>query len=946
MQPERWRQVESLFQSALERPPEARVRFIEEACQSDTALRDEIEVLLAAYERCDDFLEAPAFHDGLGLLESPAALKPGDRMERYEILSRLGAGGMGEVYLARDPGLARKVAIKVLPRAFAADKERVDRLSHEGRTASALNHPNILTVHEIGEAEGRKFLVTEFVDGVTLRTRLQEGRVPPEEAFRIAKQVASALEASHSAGVLHRDIKPENIMLRPDGYVKVLDFGLAKMLRRADRTDRTKSTISIETAPGKVAGSIHYMSPEQLSCRVLDARTDLWSLGVVLYEMLEGTWPFLGTTPHHIAVAILESDPAPLRADVPARLKAVIHKALTKEREKRYASARELLIDLDSSRTSTSSGASSRSRRPPETTYTRAAWVLAAALAIVGVYQVRPWPVARGIPVYERMLPLTNSGNVKTAAISRDGKYLAFATDSGQQQSLWLRQISTKTNLLRSSPEAVNYRGMMFSPDGSHIYYVVQRPSGEGLLLRAPAIGGDARTVISDVDGPIALSPDGRQIAFLRGNPDQGTSSLMLASADGAGERTLAIQKASEGFLEGSLAWLPGEDAVAAAVWRPSPKGRQAALVATRIASGKQWTLGSRLWTWVEALQWSGNELFIVGTKDPAVPASQIFRFNPRNGAVANVTNDAGWYSSLSVTASGSIVAVQKQRTSAIWVSDSGPSQLRKATSGGSQYFGVSWAANGRLLTEANVGGTPEVWSMDVRAGSLELLTQGQADQRNPRACADGRYILFTSAAQGSNRKIWRIDADGRNPLQLTGDDDSTEGAAVCTPDGKWVVFNSNRSGKTTLWRVSIDGSVPEQLTPEVSYYPEVSPDGKMLACTLRDSAAATDGAIALIPIAGGSPIRRFKDIPMSSPLRWGPGRDTLTFIRTADGVSNLFFRGILDAVERQLTSFNTEQIFAFDWSRDFSRLALLRGVEARDAMMLTLSAESSGREK
>ena len=292
---ERWHQIETMFHAALELPPQAREAYLKEACKTDDSLRQELDSLLAAYEQPGDPLKLPALLDGLRVLaasgESPPALEKGDRVDRYEILGDLGAGGMGEVYLARDPGLGRKVAIKVLPDAFAADKQSAERLLAEGRAASTLNHPNILTVHDIGETCGRPYLVTEFVQGTTLRERLRNGPISPAEAVRIAGQVASALVASHTAGILHRDIKPENLMLRPDGLVKVLDFGLAKVSRHP-AAETSGTLLPALSQQGRIAGSLPYMSPEQVRGDELDFRTDLWSLGAVLYEILTGQPPF------------------------------------------------------------------------------------------------------------------------------------------------------------------------------------------------------------------------------------------------------------------------------------------------------------------------------------------------------------------------------------------------------------------------------------------------------------------------------------------------------------------------------------------------------------------------------------------------------------------------------------------------------------------------------
>jgi serine/threonine-protein kinase len=283
-------------------------------------------------------------------------LTAGTKLGRYEIRSQLGAGGMGEVYLAEDTKLGRKVALKTLPAEFTNDKERLRRFQMEARAASALNHPNLLTIHEIGTESGAHFIAAEYVDGETLRTRLKPGRMKIDDALDVAQQTAFALTAAHGAGILHRDIKPENIMVRRDGIVKVLDFGLAKLLedRAREMIDHEADTRALVlTDPGRVLGTPAYMSPEQARGQDLDARTDIWSLGVVLYEMVAGRAPFRGETKSHTVVSILETEPAPLATlapDAPAELQRIVRKALTKDRDSRYQTARDLMNDLKSLR--------------------------------------------------------------------------------------------------------------------------------------------------------------------------------------------------------------------------------------------------------------------------------------------------------------------------------------------------------------------------------------------------------------------------------------------------------------------------------------------------------------------------------------------------------------------------------------------------------------------
>src|SRR5213082_1379372 len=308
--------------------------------------------LLASYERAENFIESPAFEVAPELLtnDRPGALV-GELIGHYRIESLIGVGGMGEVHLARDERLGRKVALKLLPERLTVDETQLSRFKTEARSASALNHPNILTVYEIGAEGDRQFIATEFVEGVTLRASLACGRINPHAALEIAVQVASALAAAHETGVVHRDIKPENIMLRPDGYAKVLDFGIAKLTeqRRASDHYEVGTTAVLQTRPGLVLGTGHYMSPEQARGQKVDARSDIWSLGVVLYEMVGGIPPFRGETPSDCIASILKTEPSPLSGvlpEVPLKLESIVQKALRKNRDERYPTIKEMLADL------------------------------------------------------------------------------------------------------------------------------------------------------------------------------------------------------------------------------------------------------------------------------------------------------------------------------------------------------------------------------------------------------------------------------------------------------------------------------------------------------------------------------------------------------------------------------------------------------------------------
>jgi eukaryotic-like serine/threonine-protein kinase len=352
MEPELWQRVTDLFDEAMTRGPKERIAFLEEACEGDRDLRKQVERLVKSHEKSGDFLESSAFAVAPELLtDDRAGASVGELIGHYRIESLIGIGGMGEVYLARDERLGRKVALKLLPERLTADETQLSRFKTEARAASALNHPNILTVYEIGAEGNRQFIATEFIEGMTLRASLRCERMNLHAALEIAVQVASALAAAHEAGVVHRDIKPENIMLRPDGYAKVLDFGIAKLTEQRPGSGHYEvgTTAVLQTQPGLVLGTGHYMSPEQARGQTVDARSDIWSLGVVLYEMVGGSPPFRGETPSDCIASILTAEPPPLSgvlSDVPLKLESILQKALRKNSDERYQTIKEMLTDL------------------------------------------------------------------------------------------------------------------------------------------------------------------------------------------------------------------------------------------------------------------------------------------------------------------------------------------------------------------------------------------------------------------------------------------------------------------------------------------------------------------------------------------------------------------------------------------------------------------------
>ena len=438
MKAKRWKQVNDLFQSAIERAPGQRASFLHIACHGDESLYREVESLLTSHQRAENFIKLPAFEIAPEFMTNVrAGALVGKVIGHYRIEALIGLGGMGEVYLARDERLGRKAALKLLPDSLTADKAQLSRFKNEARSASALNHPNILTVYEIGSEGDLQFIATEFIEGITLRASLACGRINPYEALEIAVQVASALAAAHDAGVVHRDIKPENIMLRPDGYAKLLDFGIAKLTeqRPASGDDKVETTAMLETRQGLVLGTAHYMSPEQARGQKVDTRSDIWSLGVVLYEMVEGSPPFSGETPSDCIASILTKEPPPLSdvlPDVPLKLESILQKALRKNSDERYQTSKEMLADLRNLKGKLEAESSLQQIKAPadsivtkikrhkrDVLLTLGATLLVAAAAGYFFFYLAPTPLPNGKSI--AVLPFENLSEEKSNAYFADG---------------------------------------------------------------------------------------------------------------------------------------------------------------------------------------------------------------------------------------------------------------------------------------------------------------------------------------------------------------------------------------------------------------------------------------------------------------------------------------------------------------------------------------------
>ncbi len=900
---------------------------------------------------------------------------------RYKIIEKIGSGGMGEVFLAQDSKLDRRIALKTLPADVSSDVERMRRFVHEAKSASGLNHPNIITIHEVNDEGEQPFIAMEYVKGDSLSRLIRRRHITLSRFLDVAIQVASALAAAHEANVVHRDIKPDNIIVRPDGLVKVLDFGLAKLTENDGSSDPEAETIAHRTNPGMILGTASYMSPEQARGKDIDGRSDIFSFGTVLYQMLTGQLPFTGENYVDVIASILHKEPTPITElvpDVPHDIENLVRKCLRKNRDERFQKVRELLADLRQIqsemdleiRSGQRSGEHSDPGESIRTTDGRMAegmttarltgfrtssiseyirgevtshpirlvvmlLLLSGAVAIGG-FEWNRRGATNVADAFQRMrfAKVTTSGNILSdgVTVSPDGKYLVYIVEEGGTHSLWVKQSEVQSARQTLPASDADFKAVTFSPDSNRIYYVTQKSGEPAALFEVPVLGGTPRRLVTDIGSPVAFSPDGGRMSFARGE-----STLIVASPDGSNQRELARSENGDKWLMTS--WSPDGQKLMGAVYSPSDS--MCRLIEINVADGSLSRFNSPAWLRIGGLQWLGeDEGLILTGRDPETQLSQIWHISYPDGTPTRVTNDPNSYQGLSVAIkAGAIASVQQNRTVNIWHRagrQNDPMQATRDIGRDEGMSGVAWTPDGRIVYTVRLRGQQDLWITTSDGSDNRQLTFNAGANFSPAVTPDGRHIVFVSS-RGGSPSIWRMDISGENAVLLA-THNGVSGEPDISPDGQWVVYDmTDAQDLTTIWKVRIDGGDPVQLTTTESARPRIAPDGKTIVCHWGQGTANERRGLAIILFDGGTVLEEF-DLPSvlrSRSYRWAADGKAFLYVDGKEKIDNIWRQPLDRSAARPVTDFTSDRIYRFDVRGSSEQLAMSRGRQTSDVVMI-----------
>jgi serine/threonine protein kinase/Tol biopolymer transport system component/tetratricopeptide (TPR) repeat protein len=550
------------------------------------------------------------------------------------------------------------------------------------------------------------------------------------------------------------------------------------------------------------------------------------------------------------------------------------------------------------------------------------------------------------LPVFQTMTTtkLTSSGNAVVATISPDGKYLAYVTEEGERQTLWLRQVSVSNSVRLVAAADVEYRGLTFMPDGSFVRYVaVNKGDGKSALYEVSLLGGPARQVKHDVDSAISIAPDGRHFAFVRQHNDEGEDHLFIANLDGSNERELATRKFPDHFsINAPPAWSPDGQRVAVVVQTADANGFFMKAVTFNVTDNKETPLTTQRWMQIEQMNWLAGDHLLMTAQDAESPFLQLWSVSAASmaGKARRLTNDMSDYHGLSMSANGrSIVTVQRQTLINIWLAPKAtPDRPTQLTTGAGRYFDLAWTRDGHILYASDASGSADIWQRHATSGEQTQLTAGASRNYGPAAAFDGRFVVFHSNRSG-NWQIWRMNRDGSDQIALTSGHEESNWATV-TPDGKWIVYEHFGAGTlTTLWKRPLDGGEPERLTKTLSMRPAISPDGQWIACWTKAETPNAPWQISLLSWPDGQVVKQFDvqqtDASGGSAIRWMPDSKSVVYIDFRPDLTSLWQQAISGGAPKKLLESAQQVIYSFDISRDGS-IAFSRGLRAHDVVLLT----------
>ncbi|MEZ5424823.1 MAG: protein kinase [Pyrinomonadaceae bacterium] len=883
------------------------------------------------------------------------------QISHYKILRKLGSGGMGEVYFAEDERLSRKVALKILPEATGQDRKNLNRFLQEARLAANLNHPNICTIYEVSETEETPLLAMEMIEGETLAEKIKYSSLEIFDILRIATQIADALDEAHKRGVIHRDIKASNIIINHRGQVKVLDFGLAKAIsEEVSEEDITRA----KTEEGMLVGTVQYMSPEQALGKKLDGRTDLWSLGVLLYEMVCGTAPFRASTHAGVFDEILNKEPVPpseLAENLPEELEQIILKLLEKDVGLRYQTASDLLADLKRLRRNLGESFESseiipmtsselrRSRSLPvkgKLWKTAALALLAVALlsgATLAIYKLMPEKTAEFSFANARPVRITSLGKVLDATVSDDGKYIAYVLNEGDKQSLWLKQ-TENGGTVRIIPDEVGiFQGIRISPDGNWLYYNIWDKKSVGQIFRIPVLGGIPQKVVHDCMPGVAISPDNKTIVFIRSDDDRKTMQLISAEIGKNDEKILYETAPQNGGVFAAV-FAPDGRTLALIGYFPDPDipdKYSAQIVEISVEGGPLktiWKGSEESFGFASNPQWLPDKSGLLISLGNGEVYNQLFIVNYSDGRQTSISNDLSSYDTLGITADGkSFIGIQREFLLSVWtVPVNQPSEARRITDGKIEGVGVDWTPDGEIVYSSTVSGNFNLWKMKSDGSGKTQLTNDEFSNVSPCVTSDGKTILFSSNKKGARR----MGIDGKEPK----DDDWKRNViwigGECVRGENSSIYFSNDKKFFGLVKADLDTGRKTVILPINVQQAQISPNGKMVFFVYWDE---NEKHLASELIDLETKQRKPFSLPATAintnnnshyNFNWTPDSRNIAFVDNQDGVSNIWLYPVSGGKPRQLTDFKDNFIHSFSFSYDGKQIAVSRGTVLSDVVM------------